>query len=176
MNKLFSLIIMLPFILSALQFVPASAGDIVLGPTSEPAEMEIIYTVGPSYAVTIPASVSIDAEGNGTAQLKIAAEPVTENGMSVAVSMQKSESYNKLNQFALFLKGVFDPTQPYVSYTITAEDRDLSAPDNSTPLLTQLAGAQTEASLTLTFKMQGNPSIVGKYTDKLTFAVYTVNP
>ena len=176
MNKLFSLIIMLPFILSALPFAPASAGDIVLGPTSEPAEMKVVYTVGPSYAVTIPASVSIDAEGNGTAQLKIAAEPVTENGMSVAVFLQKSESFVKLNNFALFPNESFDTTQPYVYYTINSAGQALTAPDDSKPLLTQPAGAKTDAILDLTLNIPDKPSIVGKYIDLLTFSVRTVNP
>ena len=176
MYKLFSLIIMLSLLFSTLQFVQASAGDIVLGPTSEPAKTEIIYTVGPSYAVTIPASVSIDSEGNGTAQLKIAAEPVTENGLSVAVFLQKSESYNKLNKFALFPNKNFDTTEPYVYYTIILEEQALTAPDDNKPLLTQEAGAKTEAILELTLNIPNKPSIVGNYTDELTFAVRTVNP
>ena len=177
MYKRFTLILTLPILLLGLQFASAADTDHVLVPGSEPVPMEILYKVDPSYTVTIPASVNIDKDGTGTAQLKIDAGPVTEEGESVAIFLQASASHGKAitNEFALFAYEVYQSTTPHVIYKIFANDQSIEAPSDTQPLLIQSSGADTAAILNLRFETQGNPSAVGKYKDKLTFGVHTGN-
>ena len=132
-------------------------------PNPSSGSMNVNYTVGPRYLVTIPAEVTLSSTKNGTVEGKatVTAENVTvPYGESVKVTLSSDFTVNTTEGAALS----YEVWKPDNSTTGTLVDNM-----NNTVLEVASGSGSTE----LTFALAPNSAITysGNYTDTVTFTV-----
>ena len=140
--------------------------------TSHP-PLHVTYKVDPSYTVTIPTSVKLNATTPSTAKVK-ATNVTIPYGYRVEVALSSATGFK--------VKAGDYNGAPTLSYQVTVPNSTTPV-QNDKPVLTVQSGAvNKEGQTTLTFKLTGDDiKYSGTYTDTVTFTVsikapQTTNP
>lgn len=167
MKKIVTLLLTAALAITAAATTVFADTTITPAPNSSPnpssGSMNVNYTVGPRYLVTIPAEVKLSSTKNGTVEGKatVTAENVTvPYGESVKVTLSSDFTVNTTEGAALS----YEVWKPDNSTTGTLVDNT-----NNTVLEVASGSGSTE----LTFALAPNSAITysGNYTDTVTFTV-----
>lgn len=143
--------------------------ETTVGPTttSHP-PLHVTYKVDPSYTVTIPTSVKLNATTPSTALVK-ATNVTIPYGYRVEVALSSATGFK--------VKAGDYNGAPTLSYQVTVPN-SATPVQNGNPVLTVQSGAENkEGETTLTFKLTGDDiKYSGDYTDTVTFTVSVKAP
>lgn len=162
--KKFSMIALIVAMVFCLSF-SVFAADITAPGT---ANTTLTYTVGSSYTVTIPESVTCSS-GNftGSLDIAVAAGSLIDNQRIINVTIGSSDYSSDGNKW--FLK----KGDASIEYTI--KDGTTYIQGNDVVLEASTAEAYAGKDVTLTLAAAGSPSATGNYTDVLTFTISVDN-
>ena len=165
MKKFVTLLLTAALAITAAATTAFAANDTTdVGPTttSHP-PLHVTYKVDPSYTVTIPTSVKLNATTPSTALVK-ATNVTIPYGYRVEVALSSATGFK--------VKAGDYNGAPTLSYQVTVPN-SATPVQNGNPVLTVQSGAENkEGQTTLTFKLTGDDiKYSGTYTDTVTFTV-----
>ena len=174
MKKFVTLLLTAALAITAATTAFAANDTTDVGPTttSHP-PLHVTYKVDPSYTVTIPTKVTLNATTPSTALVK-ATNVTIPYGYRVEVALSSATGFK--------VKAGDYNGAPTLSYQVTVPN-SATPVQNGNPVLTVQSGAENkEGQTTLTFKLTGDDiKYSGDYTDTVTFTVsikapQTTNP
>ena len=125
-------------------------------------DLEVTYNAEASYTVTIPASVSLSATADVTADIK-AEDVLLDTGQAISVKLQTASNTESGSTFnAKTADGASTAT-----YTISAAETAISVGD-------EVANFDADGSQTLTFSKAEGATTAGSHTETLTFNISTL--
>ena len=170
MKKLLTLLLTAALAITAA--TTAFAADTTIGPGTNSKQIDVTYTVNPSYTVTIPANITLTSQTNGTAEgtAKVSATNVTvPYGQSVKVALHSN--------FQVKLTGVSTTAAPTMSYKVykvkdpnTKPSNNDLVEDNGTVLEVAPEAAGKTGAATLAF-VTDKVVYSGDYEGTVTFTV-----
>lgn len=167
MKKLVTLLLTAALAITAA--TTAFADDITPGADGKPnpssKQIDVTYTVNPSYTVTIPANIALDSQTK-QGEAKVKAENVTvDYGKSVKVALSSN--------FQVALTNVSTTPAPTLSYKVYKGEDEVS--NNGIVLEVAPDAPGKEGQTTLTFVVTDNIKYSGSYEGTVTFTVSVGN-
>lgn len=168
MKKFVTLLLTAALAITAATTAFATETTAQIKPGTNSKEIDVTYTVNPSYTVTIPATIALSSQTNGTAE-----GTATVSATNVTVPYGQSVKVALSTDFHVALTNVNATPVPTLKYEVH-KGNDV-VPNDGIVLEVAPNATDKKGEETLTFAIVGDIMYSGTYTGTVTFTVSVGN-